>query len=374
MPIANVPSMHLRALKRPALSLCLLGLGCGAQPDTRAVTGHIDLAAFGKSTASLVAVHPDGTLTSVAVTSDGRFTIPLAVGKSASLAFRDPESGTRFAQLVFEDKGTKSPRVLITPGADLNVGEVHRVIVEQAGSSPSSAACTPTGAGGGTTETGGGGTTETGGGGTTETGGGNNGGGTTETGGTAGGGTTAGGTQTGGGTPVGGGTSPGTLFSRRISFLVSADVDLSQACQSDDSDHSGDALEDRDQDGRPDGLDDDVDNDGTCEDNDGSGGDSERLGNADLECNMSPALGSTFQLEMAFLAKGSAPAEIVSVEMEGGGSWRLAELQANAPFVVTQDDCSHDGNRDRGRDRMIVSWKNADGSVESDHLDLKYCD
>jgi len=373
--------MHARTLKRPLLCLSLLAAGCSAQPETRSVTGHIDLAAFGKSAASLVAIQPDGTVTSVAVASSGRFSIPLAVGRSAALAFKDPESGGRFAQLVFQNKGTMSSRVVITPGADLDIGEVHRAeTAEQASSSrasstecapPANPTDTPTGGTGGVdtpnpVDTPAGGAT-----------GGN-------TGGTAGG--TAGGT-----TPPTGGTNPGTLFSRRISFLVSADVDLSQECQSDDGSHSGDSLEDSDDDGRPDGLDDDVDDDGTCdnddgdddghdgddsdEDGDGEGHDgSSQGGNADLECNMSLPLGETFQLELAFLEKGAAPAEIVSVEMEGDSTWRLAELQANTPFVVTQDDCAHAGNRDQGRDRMVVTWKNADGSIESDHLDLKYCD
>ena len=59
--------------------------------------------------------------------------------------------------------------------------------------------------------------------------------------------------------------------------------------------------------------------------------------------------------------------------MDGGGTWRLTELQAGSSFVVTQADCAHEGNRDIGRDRVVVTWMNLDGSTESDHLDLRYC-
>jgi hypothetical protein len=96
-------------------------------------------------------------------------------------------------------------------------------------------------------------------------------------------------------------------------------------------------------------------------------------GRADLPYDMRPGLGSTFRLSDAFLAKGPAPAAITDVTMDGGG-WRLAELRSDAPFVVTDADCTHAGNRDVGRDRVVVTWKNADGSTDSDHLDLRYCD
>jgi hypothetical protein len=94
---------------------------------------------------------------------------------------------------------------------------------------------------------------------------------------------------------------------------------------------------------------------------------------AELPYDVRPPLGSTFQLKDAFLAKGTAPAAIVGVTMDGG-SWRLAELQADTPFVVTQGDCDHAGNRAVGRDRVVVTWKNPDGTTASDHLDLRYCD
>jgi hypothetical protein len=96
-------------------------------------------------------------------------------------------------------------------------------------------------------------------------------------------------------------------------------------------------------------------------------------GDADLPYDVHPPLGSTFQLADAFLFKGPLPSALVGVTMDGG-SWRLAELQANTPFTITQADCDHQGNRDMGRDRVVVTWQNADGTTDSDHLDLRYCD
>jgi hypothetical protein len=104
------------------------------------------------------------------------------------------------------------------------------------------------------------------------------------------------------------------------------------------------------------------------EDDDGACG-----GRADLPYDAKIPLGAAFRLTDAFLEKGPAPARIVSVAMEGSG-WRLAELKADTEFVVTRADCDHAGNRDQGRDRVVVAWENADGSRESDHLDLRYCD
>ncbi len=96
-------------------------------------------------------------------------------------------------------------------------------------------------------------------------------------------------------------------------------------------------------------------------------------GRSDLPYDVQPAVGSTFRLNQAFLAKGPAPKAITAVTMQGG-SWRLAELQNDTPFVVTDADCTHQGNRDIGRDRIFVTWTNADGSSSTDHLDLRYCD
>lgn len=40
---------------------------------------------------------------------------------------------------------------------------------------------------------------------------------------------------------------------------------------------------------------------------------------------------------------------------------------------MTDADCTHVGNRDVGRDRVVVTWTNANGSTQSDHLDIRYC-
>ncbi|MFT3839731.1 MAG: hypothetical protein QM723_22285 [Myxococcaceae bacterium] len=96
-------------------------------------------------------------------------------------------------------------------------------------------------------------------------------------------------------------------------------------------------------------------------------------GDARLPYDVRPALGSTFKLDDAFLAEGPLPASIVSVTMDNG-TWRLTELQNDTAFVITQADCDHVGNRDVGRDRVFITWTNADGSTQTDHLDLRYCD
>lgn len=97
-------------------------------------------------------------------------------------------------------------------------------------------------------------------------------------------------------------------------------------------------------------------------------------GRADLPYNSKIPLGAAYKLTDSFLEKGALPAAILSVTMEGGGAWRLAELQADTTFTVTQSDCEHPGNRDTGRDRVVVTWRNADGSTESDHFEVRYCE
>jgi hypothetical protein len=134
----------------------------------------------------------------------------------------------------------------------------------------------------------------------------------------------------------------------------------------DDSGHHGASLdgssEGEDHDG--DGIEDDHD----CDEH--AGEDGMRDG---LPYDVRPGLGaSTRPIADAFTVRGTQPAEIVSISMSGG-NWRLAELQAGTAFVVTKEDCDHAGNRDTGRDRVVVTWKNADGTQSSDHLDIRYC-
>ncbi|MBK7862281.1 MAG: hypothetical protein IPJ65_27470 [Archangiaceae bacterium] len=96
-------------------------------------------------------------------------------------------------------------------------------------------------------------------------------------------------------------------------------------------------------------------------------------GRADLPYDAKLSVGQTWRLADAFAEKGPQPAQVIDVTMEGS-TWRLAELRAGTPFTVGQADCDHVGNRDVGRDRAFITWANADGSRETDHLDLRYCE
>jgi hypothetical protein len=139
----------------------------------------------------------------------------------------------------------------------------------------------------------------------------------------------------------------------------------------DDGGHDGsdDGAKDSDCDGIPD--DEDCDNhqgEDDCGDNGADG--------IDLPYDVKPQLGATATpIADAFAESGGAePAAILSVTMDSG-TWRLAELQAGTPFVVTQDDCDHPGNRDIGRDRVVVTWQDTAGAqTRADHLDIRYCD
>ena len=129
---------------------------------------------------------------------------------------------------------------------------------------------------------------------------------------------------------------------------------------SDDGSGSGEA--DDDHDGIPNSED--------CDTHEGEddGGQSD---GAQLPYDIAPQLGATSTpIADAFASEGAQPASIVSVT---GATWRAAELSAGTPFVITQADCDHVGNRAVGRDRVVVTWTNADGSTASDHLDIRYC-
>jgi hypothetical protein len=132
---------------------------------------------------------------------------------------------------------------------------------------------------------------------------------------------------------------------------------------SDDSEQKAGTPGDEDGDGIPDSED--------CDSHPGEDGDHED--GAKLPYDVKPQLGQSVRpIFDAFAEEGMQPASIVSVTLDGG-SWRLAELQAGTAFTVTTDDCTHQGNRDIGRDRVIVTWSLADASVHSDHLDIRYC-
>jgi hypothetical protein len=172
-------------------------------------------------------------------------------------------------------------------------------------------------------------------------------------------------------TDTGSGSGSGSGSGAVIAFAPSDGGDGSGSGSGDMSSSSCDS----DNDGVDDGNDDDDDNDGIpdtddCDEQEGGDGDQ-----ADLPYDIRMALGQTVTpIHDAFAERGAQPAAIISVEMDGGGAgWRLAELQSAATFTITDADCAHTGNRDIGRDRVIVTWQTTSGHVESDHLDLRYC-
>lgn len=141
--------------------------------------------------------------------------------------------------------------------------------------------------------------------------------------------------------------------------------------QGDDTDHTGTASAD------PGGSEDsgkDSDGDGISDDRDCDRHAGEDDMRTELPYDVRPQLGATTRPVLdAFAERGKVAPEIVSVTMEGA-TWRLTELQAGTAFTVTQADCDHAGNLDKGRDRVLVTWKNADQSQSTDHLDIRYCD
>lgn len=161
-----------------------------------------------------------------------------------------------------------------------------------------------------------------------------------------------------------------------LSFTGGSDSDDDSTSDDSDDSTSDDHDCDSDGDGMDDGDDDDDDNDGIddsddCDEQEGEEGDA-----ADLPYDIKMQGNKAYTpIVDAFAEKGGQPAAILSVEMDGGGAgWRLAELQSGATFTITSADCTHVGNRDVGRDRVIVTWQTSDGHTESDHLDLRYCE
>ena len=125
------------------------------------------------------------------------------------------------------------------------------------------------------------------------------------------------------------------------------------------------------------GGDDGDEGEGGDDGDEGAGGDDggdEDDTDADLPYNVNLQLGDSFQLTDAFLMKGSnLPAAVIELTMTAPPEWRLVELQNDTPYVVNQDDCDHEGNHGTGRDRYEITWENQDGSVESDHFTIRYC-
>jgi hypothetical protein len=148
----------------------------------------------------------------------------------------------------------------------------------------------------------------------------------------------------------------------------------SNECHDIDTDDDGDPHDTDSGQALRDGDVDDDDGDGIPNDDDCDNhpGEDDNGGDA-LPYDIRPQKGATTSpIADAFLEKGSVVPTIDSVTMDGG-SWRLAELQAGTAFVVGDDDCNHAGNRDVGRDRVVVTWTNADGTTGADHLDIRYC-
>jgi hypothetical protein len=196
------------------------------------------------------------------------------------------------------------------------------------------------------------------------------------------------------------GCSSGQLASKGQLITCTTDpgTDVILRCESGgDDDGAGECQDiDEDGDGEPhdsghdgDGDDDDASVDDIGRHHGGASGDSDGDGITDdhdcdehpgedadedgLPYDVRPQLGAmTRPIVDAFAARGAQPAEIMSITLTGS-SWRIAELRAGTAFVVTRDDCDHAGNRDVGRDRVVVTWKNADQSQQSDHLDIRYC-
>ncbi|MDQ3369698.1 MAG: hypothetical protein M3680_30110 [Myxococcota bacterium] len=126
-------------------------------------------------------------------------------------------------------------------------------------------------------------------------------------------------------------------------------------------------------DGDGDGIADLDDCDTQPGEDDGDPADGDDDDEADLPYNIELARGaSVTPILDGFAQQGPQPAAILSITM-AGSSWRLTELQAGVAFIVTDADCAHAGNRDVGRDRVVVTWRNSNGETETDHATLRYC-
>lgn len=171
-------------------------------------------------------------------------------------------------------------------------------------------------------------------------------------------------------TDAGSGSGSGSGSDAGGTLAFTGDSDDSEddsSSSSDDCDEDDDGVDDIDD---PDDDNDGIDDSDDCDETEGGDGDE-----SDLPYNFDMQLGQTVTpIVDAFAEKGAQPAAIVSVVPESGTGWRLAELQSGATFTVTDADCSHEGNHGTGRDRVVVTWENADGSQESDHMTLRYCE
>ncbi|HEX3757509.1 MAG TPA: hypothetical protein VHW23_02340 [Kofleriaceae bacterium] len=175
--------------------------------------------------------------------------------------------------------------------------------------------------------------------------------------------------------PTGSGSSSGS--GANTCQDVDQDGDGEPHDQGDDHDHSATLAADKGGGGGDhDGSDDaskDSDGDGIPDDRDCDQHPGEDGMRTQLPYDVRPQLGAQATPVLdAFAARGGTAPQIVSITMDGD-TWRLTELQAGTAFTVTQADCDHAGNRDVGRDRVFVTWTNADQTQTTDHLDIRYC-
>jgi hypothetical protein len=327
-------------------ALALLSLAACAREE-RTVSGTLDLLALGRSEATLIAT----TTTErreVLINADGRFELSLSPERW-SIAFAEKDGGRVFAHLVQGQGATRSGKIAVSAGQPFDFGAVRPLAKVPALHLASGGNSGP----GGDDDDDDDDDDDV--------------------------------DDSGSDDPsdddregcreVDPTTGAISLFT---SFLVRGEADLDPAGSDDQPDPSdeGEIDGDGDDDDRSDDLDEDDDGDGICDEDqpadEPDGGTDDEDGRADLPYDARLEIGDTFDLSMAFAEKGPQPAAILSVEMDGG-SWRLAELERQQPFTVDQSDCDHQGNREQGRDRIFVSWRNTDGSVEVDHLDLRYC-
>ncbi|MBI2374941.1 MAG: hypothetical protein HYV07_13175 [Deltaproteobacteria bacterium] len=415
--------MKNKLLRNTLATIGISGAAACGTSDSRSVDGRLDLGALGHSSAEVVATDSTGSTKRALVGTDGGFELELDLGATYAIAFRQPGLEVAFASLVVD--GGKKNLVTITPGDAVHLGDVRPLGATYRGlegseseagddhgeDGPEHEACRTIGdSPSGSTDTAG---SEAAAG--TET--------AAET--TIG---TSASFLVAGEVDLGAETStPDSPITEGP--LADRDGDLRADCHDDDRD--GDGLcddSDRDPDGEDEDESDDEDSESRSGEGDGEGSSSEDDGDshsgsdssseddgdshsgsddgdredesgaddgagepsgestdesagsssdsdarAELPCNISVPEGSTFKLSDAFLTEGPAPAAILEVQMDGD-PWRLEELQTDTPFIVTADDCAHRGNRDVGRDRLFVLWQNLDGSVELEHIDVRYCD
>jgi hypothetical protein len=74
--------------------------------------------------------------------------------------------------------------------------------------------------------------------------------------------------------------------------------------------------------------------------------------------------------------RGPRPAEAPGGARRGRAVGRPKDLShgGHDELTVEQADCDHVGNSRVGRDRIFVTWQNLDGSTETDHFELRYCE